>query len=168
MATHSSILAWEIPRTKEPGGLQSLGLQRVGFDLAIKPPAPLLRLPMFSHPSESKAPCLVDTGYRPDSILPTPLFPGYPVHTLLFLSLQMLFPLPGCSSPRCSYDSLLCSLHSGPECPFFREAFMITFSKRAGTPPHLPLYPFILLNISSLLNILSHAELLTSVFPPLE
>ena len=28
MATHSSILAWEIPWTKEPGGLQSMGLQR--------------------------------------------------------------------------------------------------------------------------------------------
>ena len=32
MATHSSILAWEIPRTEEPGGLQSLGSQRVGHD----------------------------------------------------------------------------------------------------------------------------------------
>ena len=30
MATHSSILAWENPRTEEPGGLQSMGLQRVG------------------------------------------------------------------------------------------------------------------------------------------
>ena len=30
MATHSSILAWEIPRTEEPGELQSMGLQRVG------------------------------------------------------------------------------------------------------------------------------------------
>ena len=29
MATHSSILAWEIPWTEDPGGLQSLGLQRV-------------------------------------------------------------------------------------------------------------------------------------------
>ena len=29
MATHSSILAWDIPWTKEPGGLQSMGLQRV-------------------------------------------------------------------------------------------------------------------------------------------
>ena len=29
MATHSSTLAWEIPRTEEPGGLQSKGLQRV-------------------------------------------------------------------------------------------------------------------------------------------
>ena len=30
MATHSSILAWKIPWTEEPGGLQSLGSQRVG------------------------------------------------------------------------------------------------------------------------------------------
>ena len=29
MATHSSILAWETPRTEEPGGLQSKGSQRV-------------------------------------------------------------------------------------------------------------------------------------------
>ena len=29
MATHSSMLAWEIPWTEEPGGLQSAGLQRV-------------------------------------------------------------------------------------------------------------------------------------------
>ena len=32
MATHSSILAWEIPQTEEPGGLKSMGLQRVGHD----------------------------------------------------------------------------------------------------------------------------------------
>ena len=32
MATHSSILAWRIPWTKEPGGLQSMGWQRVGHD----------------------------------------------------------------------------------------------------------------------------------------
>ena len=32
MATHSTILAWEIPRTKEPGRLQSKGLQRVRHD----------------------------------------------------------------------------------------------------------------------------------------
>ena len=29
MVTHSSILSWRIPRTEEPGGLQSIGLQRV-------------------------------------------------------------------------------------------------------------------------------------------
>ena len=32
MATHSSILAWEIPWTEEPEGLQSMGSQRVGHD----------------------------------------------------------------------------------------------------------------------------------------
>ena len=31
-ATHSSVLAWEIPWTEEPGGLQSMGSQRVGCD----------------------------------------------------------------------------------------------------------------------------------------
>ena len=32
MATHSSIHAWKIPWTEEPGGLQSMGLQRVRHD----------------------------------------------------------------------------------------------------------------------------------------
>ena len=32
IATHSSILAWEIPRTEEPGELQSMGSQRVRHD----------------------------------------------------------------------------------------------------------------------------------------
>ena len=36
MATHSSILAWEIPCIEEPAGLQSMGSQRVGHDLATK------------------------------------------------------------------------------------------------------------------------------------
>ena len=32
MATHFSILAWRIPWTENPGGLQYMGLQRVGYD----------------------------------------------------------------------------------------------------------------------------------------
>ena len=36
MATHSSILAWEISWTEEPGGLQSIGCKRVGHDLAAE------------------------------------------------------------------------------------------------------------------------------------
>ena len=39
-ATHSSSLAWRIPWTEEAGGLQSMQLQRVGCDLAAKPPPP--------------------------------------------------------------------------------------------------------------------------------
>ena len=38
MATHSSILAWEIPGTEEPGGLQSMGLQRVRDDIVTNSP----------------------------------------------------------------------------------------------------------------------------------
>ena len=34
MATHFSILAWKIPWTEEPGGLQPMGLQGVGHDWA--------------------------------------------------------------------------------------------------------------------------------------
>ena len=36
MIIHSSILAWRIPRTEEPGELQSMGSQRVGHDLMTK------------------------------------------------------------------------------------------------------------------------------------
>ena len=32
MATHSSILAWKIPWTEEPGGLQSMKLERIGYN----------------------------------------------------------------------------------------------------------------------------------------
>ena len=46
MATHSSILAWEIPRTEQPGGLQSKGWQRVGHDWLT-----LINCDLISHPS---------------------------------------------------------------------------------------------------------------------
>ena len=36
MGTHSSVLAWKIPWTEEPGGVESMGSQRVGHNLATK------------------------------------------------------------------------------------------------------------------------------------
>ena len=52
MATHSNILAWEIPRTEEPGGLQSMGSQRVRQN---RPPqhthTPAPTPPLWSFPS---------------------------------------------------------------------------------------------------------------------
>ena len=42
--THPSILAWEIPWTEEPGGLQSMGSHRVRHNLATKPPPPKLNI----------------------------------------------------------------------------------------------------------------------------
>ena len=38
MATHSSVLAWRIPWTEEPGGRQSMGSQRVGRDWVTNTP----------------------------------------------------------------------------------------------------------------------------------
>ena len=48
MATHSSIFAWRIQWTKEPGGFQSMGLQRVGNDLAAEQLCQYLVLLVFS------------------------------------------------------------------------------------------------------------------------
>ena len=47
MATHSSIVAWEISGTAEPGGLQFMGLQRIGHDRATD--THTVYLPAESH-----------------------------------------------------------------------------------------------------------------------
>ena len=47
MATHSSVLAWRIPGTGEPGGLLSMGLHRVGHDLAAAAAFHGLDVPQF-------------------------------------------------------------------------------------------------------------------------
>ena len=44
MATHSSILAWKIPWTEEPGRLQSMGSQRTGHDLRLNQSTAVLLL----------------------------------------------------------------------------------------------------------------------------
>ena len=49
MATHSSILPWRIPWTEEPGGLRSMGLQRVRHDLVTKQKQQLMYLCMYTH-----------------------------------------------------------------------------------------------------------------------
>ena len=65
MATHSSILAWEIPWTEESGGLQSMGLQRVGRDLETKqlqcilPWGPMESGLLFLHPHSTLKPQLI-------------------------------------------------------------------------------------------------------------
>ena len=57
MATHSSILAWRIPWTEEPGGLQSMGSQRVGHNWATNKPGGEQICPQIwesvSHPGPS-------------------------------------------------------------------------------------------------------------------
>ena len=55
IATHSSILAWKIPRTEEPGGLQSMGSQRVRHDWATNAS---LHLCHRGSKTFSRTPCL--------------------------------------------------------------------------------------------------------------
>ena len=67
MATHSSVLAWEIPQTGEPFGLQSMGLQRVGHKGASKHFLLFLLFKnLFHFPLLS--PSLQDENYEPLSI----------------------------------------------------------------------------------------------------
>ena len=46
MATHSSVLAWRIPGTEEPGGLPSVGSHRVGHDWSDLAAATSLHVPL--------------------------------------------------------------------------------------------------------------------------
>ena len=48
MATHSSILAWRIPRAKEPGGLQCMGSQRVRHNWSTNTPKPGILLNLMA------------------------------------------------------------------------------------------------------------------------
>ena len=61
-ATHSNILAWEIPWTEEPGGLQSMGSQRVGRDLVTK------QLAAFKSESVQFSRSLVSNSLRPHGL----------------------------------------------------------------------------------------------------
>ena len=62
MAAHSGILPWEIPRTEEPGGLQSTGWQRVGrLNSSDDPPSPLINQRQLVEPWGSLDRALVPT-----------------------------------------------------------------------------------------------------------
>ena len=50
MATHSRTLAWEIPWTEEPGGLQSMEPQKFGYDFVIKQQQQNYKLPHSYNP----------------------------------------------------------------------------------------------------------------------
>ena len=57
LATHSSILALEITWTEEPGGLQAMGLQRVGNDLATEQENSTLFLSVLQEPQPQETVC---------------------------------------------------------------------------------------------------------------
>ena len=78
MAAHSSILAWRIPWTEAPGGLQSMGSQRVTLPLSRATPKPCFLFPELKKKREQGR-----QGPLPPAILPcTCSGPGHPGHAL--------------------------------------------------------------------------------------
>ena len=64
MVAHSSFLPWEIPWTEEPGGLQSMGLQRVGHDFATKPSNHYQTTPRKKNHWRQETPMVLNTWVR--------------------------------------------------------------------------------------------------------
>jgi len=101
MANHSSILAWRIPWTEEPGRLQSMGSQRVGYDWATT----TLRLTSY-YSSQ----CLIEVNIRCSSLGSTEVA-ILSFLTPLFYSLLTFFLLQSITSPiNYPYASLFLSL----------------------------------------------------------
>ena len=63
MATHSSILAWKIPWTEEPGGLQSMGSQRSGHDERLSRAQHLILWIHYALFSHQGSPSIPISGY---------------------------------------------------------------------------------------------------------
>ena len=64
MATHSSILAWRVPGTGEPGGLPSMGSHRIRHDWSNLAAAAAVRLPQLHSPHCNSIKCTRQLGYR--------------------------------------------------------------------------------------------------------
>ena len=85
MATHSSVLAWRIPGTVEPGGLPSMGSYRVGHDWSD------LAAPAGHHRAPNWAPCAIQQV--PTSYL---VSTWYCINVSAALSVQPTLPFPCC------------------------------------------------------------------------
>ena len=136
MATHSSILAWKIPRTEKPGGLQSMGLKRVRQDWSnlvhmhtlrqCKSAISIHLAPPFwdylppSCPSRSSQSmrlsslCHITTSHSPST-----------VHMVMYIFQCTFSDHPTLSFPHCVHKSILyiCisspALQTGSSVPFF-------------------------------------------------
>ena len=105
MATHSNILAWRVPWTEEPGGLQTMGSQNLTHDwsdLACMHGARAQNFPAFSKPASlPKTPCV----HHPGCFLNSPLWgfhKGFITEAWLIKSLTIgpQFNLQPLSPPR--------------------------------------------------------------------
>ena len=137
MATHSSILAWRIPLSEEPGGLESTGWQRVGHGWATKhstqrvsaviPPSIRCRSSLFT-----KLPTFFPVVYRPLSSwavcpLPLALFSFLQTSPVLPASCLHTCCLPF-TPPLCMTGSFLTSGLS-PHVIYSQRTYMITLCR---------------------------------------
>ena len=140
MATHSSVLAWRIPRTGEPGGLPPMGSHRVGHDWSdLAAPAAILSLQPGSwiSPNIPKTTYLISPlRYYSLTCPQTELLLFFPKPTP-FLSLFMA-TYSGFKTWSCSWFFLL--LHLMPKCyEFMWLTVIISLRFDHFSPPPLPL-----------------------------
>ena len=86
MATHSRILAWRIPWTEEPGGLQSMGSQRVRHAWEINTTTKIVWKVNSPLRTGSQSPCMLEGSAQPSSI------PTLPYRVMIVLD-QMSTPI---------------------------------------------------------------------------
>ena len=132
MTTHSSILAWRIPWTEEPGGLQSVGLQRVRHYWATKHIQGSLSNRVSGLPEDGKAPgrrryknWAYEIGswkYKPTwrRVLPVSPFSPPPEHSIPHFCSPPWTPFRRCwrSAAAVAHDFSLVEASAHGECPF--------------------------------------------------
>ena len=94
MATHSSILAWRIPWTEEPGRLQSMGLQELGHDLATKPPPPYVCIYAWETIHMQRTLCRSETLYFQYPITSAHLVVDYWSIFVFYVTAILLLSIP--------------------------------------------------------------------------
>ena len=114
MATHTSILAWKIPWTEEPGRLQSIGLQRVGRDWGTS----LSLSPVLERKVKVKLAQLCPTLCDPMDYIIHGLYnsPGKNTGVGSLSLLQGIFPTQGLIPGLPHYKRIICQLnHKGSQ-----------------------------------------------------
>ena len=129
MATHSSVLAWEIPWTEEPGGLQSMGSQRVRHDLATKQQQRHL-----GSAGEARSQAALQRSRQTLGTQEPPQSPSWPVHLIHLLSGFSLPSVP--PQPQSSFFfSWECRLSLTPSSSLCLQIFLFHHFPHLGPQP---------------------------------
>ena len=141
MATRSSILAWEIPRTEEPGGLQSMGLQRVRHRLFGYARSWFQHAASSSLKVKSESRSAVSNSLRPQGLHSSWNSQGQNPGMCNLSLLQGIFPTHGSNPGLLHCRQILYHLsHRGGACPGIRPGPLAlrTWSLRHWTTRKVP------------------------------